>query len=64
MTLVFFSKALNHSGDGTLVLTALPSRLLVDDTLAYILTDCEGVNPVSAPGEVGNVPLVAVDMGQ
>ncbi len=38
--------------------SALPARLLVDDTLAYILADCEGGNPVSAPGVGGNVPLV------
>ena len=44
--------------------SALPARLLVDDTHAYILTDCEGGNPVSAPGVGGNVPLMAVDLGQ
>ena len=38
--------------------SALPARLLVDDTLAYILTDCEGGNPVSAPVVGGNMPLV------
>ena len=36
----------------------------MDDTHAYILTDCEGGNPVSAPGVAGNVPLVAVDLGR
>ncbi len=44
--------------------SALPARLLADDTLAYVLTDYEGGYPVSAPGEDGNVPLVAVDLGQ
>ncbi len=44
--------------------SALPARLLVDDTHAYILTDCEGGNPVSAPGVGGNVGLVAVDLGR
>ena len=34
----------------------------MDDTHAYILTDCEGGNPVSAPGVGGNVPLVTVDL--
>ncbi len=43
--------------------SALPARLLVDDTHAYILMDCEGGNPVSAPGVGGNVPLVTVDLG-
>ena len=43
--------------------SAVPARLLVDDTLAYILIDCEGGNLVS--DTVGdNVPLVAVDLGQ
>ena len=28
--------------------------LLVDDTHAYILTDCEGGNPVSAPAVGGS----------
>ncbi len=44
--------------------SALPARLLVDDTHAFILTDCEGGNPVSAPAVGGNVPLVAVDLIQ
>ena len=30
------------------------------ETLAYILTDCEGGNLVSAQGVGGNVPLVVV----
>ena len=56
MTLVSLSKALNHDcfvkvGE---VVSAL--RLLVDDTQAYILTDCKGGNPVSAPGVGGNGP--------
>ena len=33
--------------------SALPARLLVS-TLAYILTDCKGGNPVSATGVGGN----------
>ncbi len=36
----------------------------MDDTLAYILTDCEDGNPVSAPGVGGNMPLLTVDLGQ
>ncbi len=36
----------------------------MDNTLAYILTDCEGGSPVSAPRVGGNVPLVTVDLGQ
>ncbi len=44
--------------------SALPARLLVDDTHAYILTDCEGGNHVSARGVGGNVPLVTVDLGR
>ncbi len=46
---------------GKVVFSALPARLLVDDTHAYILTDCGGGSPVSAPG---NVPLAAVDLGR
>ena len=38
------------------------ARLLVDDTHAYILMDCNGGNPVSAPGVGGYMPLVAVDL--
>ncbi len=38
--------------------SALPARLLVDDTHAYILMDYKGGNPVSAPGVGGNMPLV------
>ena len=41
---------------GEVVLSALPARLLVNDTQAYILTDCKGGNPVSAPGIGGNSP--------
>ncbi len=48
---------------GKIVHSALPARLLVDNTHAYILTDCEGGYPVSAPGVGGNVPLVTVDLG-
>ncbi len=33
---------------------------LIQDTLM----NCEGGNPVSAPGVGGNVPLVAVDLGR
>ena len=44
--------------------SALPARLLVDDTHAYILTDCEGDNPVRAPGVGGNVPPVVIGLGQ
>ena len=40
--------------------SALPARLLVDDTHAYMFMDCEGGNRVSAPGVGGNMPLVAV----
>jgi hypothetical protein len=36
----------------------------VDDTHAYILTDCDGGNPVSAPGVGDNMPLVAVVLGR
>ena len=48
---------------GKVVHSALPARLLLADTNAYmyILTHCEGGNPVSAPGVGCNVPLVAVD---
>ena len=44
----------------------LAARLLVCgiDTHAFILTDCEGGNPVLAPGVDGNVLLVTVDLGQ
>ncbi len=67
MTLVPLSKALNHNcfeKVGKVVHSALPDRLLVDDTHAYILKDCEGGNPVSAPGVGGNVPLVSIDLGR
>ena len=46
------------------MLSALPARLLVDDTHAYILMECEGCNPVSAPEVGGKVPrwqLIWVD---
>ena len=43
---------------------ARPAMLLVDDTHAYVLTGCEGGNPVSALAVGGSVPLVAVDLGQ
>ena len=39
---------------GEVVLSALPARLLMDDTKAYIHMDCKGGNPVSAPGAGGN----------
>ena len=39
--------------------SALPARLLVDDTHAYILMYCEGNNPVSALGVGGKVGLTA-----
>ena len=43
---------------------ALPARLLVDDTHAYIHMDFEGGNPVSAPGVGSDVPLVAVALAR
>ena len=49
---------------GTVLHSPLPVRLLMDDTHAYILIDCEGPNPVSAPGVGGNVPLVEFDLGR
>ncbi len=65
MTLVPLSKALNQNCFvKKVVRCAPPSRLRLDDTHAYILTDCEGGNPVSAPGVGGNVPLVTVDLGR
>ena len=36
------------------VLSALPARLRIDDTQAYIRTDCKRGNPVSALGVGGN----------
>ena len=36
------------------VLSALPARLRIDDTQAYIRMDCKGGNPVSALGVGGN----------
>ena len=36
----------------------------MDNALAYIFTDCEGGNPVSAPGVGGTVSLVTVDLGR
>ena len=42
--------------------SALPARLLVDDTHAYFLTYCEGGNPVSGVG--GSMLLVTVDLGR
>ncbi len=45
--------------------SVLPAtRLLVVDTHAYILMDCKGGNPISAPGVGGNVPPVTVDLGR
>ena len=41
-------KALNHTcflKNGKVLYSALPAKLLVDDTHAYILTDCKGGNP-------------------
>ena len=52
MTLVPLSMALNHNcfeEVGKVVYTALPARLLVDDTHTCILAGCEGVNPVFSP---------------
>ena len=43
--------------------SVLPAMLLVDVTHAYILTDFEGGNPVSALGIGGTELLVAVDLG-
>ena len=45
---------------GKVVHSALPARLLVDDTRVYILMNCEGVTSDSTPIVVANVPLVAV----
>ena len=59
VALVFRSKTLNHDCFVKLrevVLSALPARLLMDDTKAYICMDCKGGNPVSAPGVGGNDP--------
>ena len=39
--------------------SALPARLLVDDTHAYILIGFKGGNPVLALGIGGKVPLLA-----
>ena len=36
--------------------SALPARLLVDDTHTHILTDCEEGNLVSVPGVGVNTP--------
>ena len=41
--------------------SALPARLLVDDTHTYILKNSERGNPVSAPEVGGNIPLLTVD---
>ena len=35
---------------GSIVLSALPARLQIDDTQTYIRMDCERGNPVSALG--------------
>ena len=61
MILVPLSKALNHNW---VVHSALPSRLLVEHTFCYILAGYEWGNPVSAPGEDGILPLVAVNLGR
>ena len=39
---------------GEVVLSALPARLRIDDTQAYILMDCKRGKPVSALGVGGN----------
>ena len=67
MALESLGKALNHKCfvkvcEGT-TFYFITATLLVDDTHAYIFTDCEVGNPVSAPGVGGNVPLVTVDLG-
>ena len=36
------------------MLSAIPARLLIDDTQAYIHMDCKGGNPVSVLGVGGN----------
>ena len=41
---------------GEVVLSALPARLLIDDTQACIRMNCKGGNPVSALGVGGNGP--------
>ena len=41
---------------GEVVLFAVPARLLVDDSQAYIRMDCKGGNPISAPGVGGTGP--------
>ena len=56
MALVHLSKALNHNC--FVKSFALPARLLVDDTHAYILTEYEGGNPDSAKGVGGIVSLI------
>ena len=43
---------------------ALLARLLVDNTHAYFLIDCEKGYPVSAPGEGSTGSLVAVALDQ
>ena len=61
MTLLPLSKALGHNcfiKYGKVVHSApstCSTRLLLDDTHAYILMDCEGGNPISGLGR--NVPL-------
>ncbi len=68
MTLVSLSKALyNHNCfvktlEGSALCSA--NQAPSERYLAYILTDCEGGNPVSGPGVGGNVPLVTVDLGR
>ena len=42
------------SNVGEVVLSALPARLRIEDTQAYICMDCERGNPVSALGVGGN----------
>ena len=65
MTLLSLSETLsNHKcfiqKVGNAVHSALPVGLLVYETLAYILTDCEGGNLVSTLEVGGNVSLVVV----
>ena len=47
-------KHLRYPKIGEVVLSALPARLRIEDTQAYIRMDCERGNPVSAQGVGGN----------
>ena len=42
--------------------SALPARLLIDDSHAYILMDREGGNLVSVPGVAGNMSLGKIEL--